>query len=46
MRVRSGEERGRAAEEVGKLEQTLKLQKMKTSHLEDQMEEIKSNHKV
>ena len=46
MRMLSGEDRGKAVEEAERLQQSLKLQTMKNSHLEDQMEELKTGQKV
>ena len=46
LRAASGEDKGRALEEEERLQQALKLQAMKCSHLEDQMEELKSSHRV
>ena len=45
-RVQCEEERGKSAEEVERLQQTIKLQTMKTSHMQDQLEELKATHRV
>lgn len=46
LRALSGEDKGKAVEEAEKLQQALKLQTMRCSHLEDQIEELKSSHRV
>ena len=46
LKQRAVEERGHVLEETGQLQQSLKLQTMKTNHLEDQLEELRTSHKV
>ncbi len=41
-----GEERRKVAEETESLQQSLKLQTIKTGHLEDQIHELKTCQKV
>lgn len=45
-RVQCEEEKGKAAEEIERLQQAIKLQAMKTGHIEDQMEELKTTQRV
>lgn len=46
LRAASGEEKRKALEEEERLQQALKLQAMKCSHLEDQMDELRNSHRV
>lgn len=46
LKMRSGEDKGKLMEEAERLQQNLKLQTMKTGHLEDQMNELRSSQRV
>ena len=46
LKLEKREEKTKAMEEIGKLQQALKLKTMKNDHLEDQIEELKNNHMV
>ena len=46
LKTLSGEDKGKLMEEAERLQQNLKLQTMKTGHMEDQMNELRSSQRV